>query len=426
MKQVLSIVVFCFLFLPIHRAGAADITTLLDAASVQPGVAVSKIAVQESAMRESSATAALFPKLDLYGRAETYNSPTNLRPMSPTEVNVSAGESIPFSRNILRYGLHLEMPLYVRQIYLLRQKMHLLTQGAELVKTINLVSRQSAVVSLNSAFEYLVNLNRAIDSRLKSLKKTRSDITLKVKNGRTPAAELMKINNFLIALEQQQNELTVRMLDVKRDLNKLTGLVVAAPVSMTRQGDIKAGPFIAVRKDKKEVAAAEKEVARRRAARYPALSLYGTVSGNDGEAYNTEEHISRSYNFAGLVLKLPLFDMTLSTDERIAGLQLEKARKKLEDTLIELKALAINLRDKIPVIEHSLVLAVKSAGNNEQLLAIAKVAYDSGRMTTEEYLRYESRLLDSQAMVNKARDQRWQITARQAILYGIDLKGVVK
>ncbi len=426
MKQLLSLIALSLFLLPASPARAVDITTLLTAAASQPGMDLSEIAVEESRARASGATAALYPKIDLFGRAETYNSPTNLRPMSPTEVNIPAGDSIPFSHNILRYGIHFEMPVYVRQVYLLREKMQLLTEKAELARKINLVSGQAAVVSLDSGFGYLRHLDLAVKARLKSLHKTRADIALKVKNGRTAAGELMKIDNSLLALQQQQNELTARILDVQRDLYKLTGLTVASPVPMQMVGKISTGPFIATEKDKKDVAAAEKEVARRRWVRYPALSLYGTVSGNHGEAYNTEEQISRTYNFAGLVLKVPLFDQSLGVDERLARMQLKKTRKKLAAAAIELQALAVNLDQKIPVVEQSLLLAKKAAANSEQLLVIARVAYESGRMTSEEYLRHEFQLLASRAAVYKARDQRWQIAAKQAVLFGTDLKGIVK
>ncbi len=43
-----------------------------------------------------------------------FTLPTNLRPM-PTEVNIQAGDPIPFSREILRYGLTLDMPLFVKR-----------------------------------------------------------------------------------------------------------------------------------------------------------------------------------------------------------------------------------------------------------------------------------------------------------------------
>ena len=82
---------------------AVSIGDLFEAVAQQPGFAVSALSVEENSLQEERAAAALYPKLGLFGRLESYNSPTNLRPMPPTEVNVLAGDAIPFSREILRY-----------------------------------------------------------------------------------------------------------------------------------------------------------------------------------------------------------------------------------------------------------------------------------------------------------------------------------
>ncbi len=122
------------------------------------------MSVQESALKQEGATAALFPKLGLFGRAEIFNSPTNLRPVTPTEASEAAfGEPVPFSREILRYGLSFEAPVYVRELYVLRQKAVVLRQKAETDRKLDLLGRQAAVVSLNSALTYLQGLEKAID-----------------------------------------------------------------------------------------------------------------------------------------------------------------------------------------------------------------------------------------------------------------------
>ena len=91
-----------------------------------------------------------------------------------------------------------------------------------------------------------------------------------------------------------------------------------------------------------------------------------------------------------------------------------------------MSALAETLGRKIPVVEKSITLAEQSITDSQNLLAVAQVAVRSGRMTTEDYLRYESDVLAAQATLYQARQQQWQIVAQQAVLYGTDLKGVVK
>ena len=424
MKRFL-IFFICF-FLWSGQSRATDIHHLLDAAARQPGYKVSELSVQESDLQKERATGALFPKLGLFGRVESYNSPTNLRPMPPTEVNFQAGESIPFSREILRYGLSFDAPVYIRELYVLRQKTTLLQEKAVTDRQLDLFGRQASVVSLNSALTYLQALESAIDARRASLGKTFEDLSLKVKTGRSAESELLKLKKTLNDLDQQRNELDVKRLDTLREIRALTGIELSAAADMTLVKQPGGTSYLPVTAAQFNTDAAGKEVERRRAARWPTLSVSGFISGNDGEAYNTDDHIYRSYNEIALVLKFPLFDHTLSTDESIARVQLEKAKKQLEQTRLDMEALAESLDDKIPVVEKSITLSEQSITDSQTLLAVAKVAVRSGRMTTEDYLRYESDVLAAQAALYQARQQKWQIVAQQAVLYGTDLKGIVK
>jgi outer membrane protein TolC len=425
-KRTAWLVLWALALPSVASAQTHTIHELLEAASRHPEVEVSELAAQEGDLRAEQANAALYPKLTLFGKAETYNSPTNLRPMPPTEVNVAAGDALPFSREIVRYGLALEAPLYVAKVYLLREKMRFLAEKSAIAHQVNLISRQAAVIALASGYQSLSQLQAAVDARLKSLDKTRDTIRLKVTNGRAPEAELMKIDNSLIALKQLQNDLALKCLDMQRDLEKFTGLEVTHPVGMELTDAPKDGEFIGLKLEEAELKAQKKEVERARAGRYPTLSLYGSVSINDGEAYNTDTGISRAYNFAGLVVNVPLFDRTLSAEEALSRVGERKAAKKLAATRIELMAQEKNLKARLPVVEAGLALARRSQANNRQLLNIAQVSYASGRTTTEEYLRYEAQFLDSQAAMAKAQDEQWQIRAKQAVLYGVDLRGVVQ
>jgi len=224
--------VLLLLALP-SAVSALTIQELLAAAAHHPDVEVSELAAQEATLREEQVNSAIYPKASLFGKAEIYNSPTNLRPMAPTEVNVQGGDSIPFSREIIRYGLAVEAPLYVAKVYRLREKLRLLAEKGVVANQVNLISRQAAVVSLVSGYQYLSQLRDAVDARLKSLAATSDTVKVKVANGRAAEAELMKIDNSVIALNQQQNDLVLKCLDVQRDLEKFTGLEVAEPVALT-------------------------------------------------------------------------------------------------------------------------------------------------------------------------------------------------
>lgn len=424
-----SITTFFFMLFCLSFQGtvsAMDIQALLDAAENHPAVEVSALSVEESSLNQVSALASLYPKIGVFSMAGLYSSPTNLRPMPPTEVDVQAGESIPFSREILRYGLTLEVPVFVKELYTLRQKAALLTDKAVIDKTLDTVGRKAAVVELNSTLAYLERLGEAIEGRRKSLEQTLDDIALKVRNGRLPDSERVKIETGINSLDQQANDLLAKRLDVLQAITSLTRIELGRAVPMSLVSKPAPMPFLQVLAQQKNVDAAGKEVERRHSARwYPTVSLNAYLSGNDGTAYNTDDHIYRSYNAAALVLKLPLYDRSLDAGEAIARIQWQKSKKQLDRIRIDVSSLADSLDRKLPVVERSLELAEQSIANNRSLLEVARVAIHSGRITMEDYLQYESNLLAAQATLCQARQQRWQIIARQAALYGTDFKGVV-
>ena len=409
-----------------QSANAITIQELLAATARQPGVAASELAAKEGSLREQAASAALFPKINAFGKAEFYNSPTNPRPMPPTEVNVQAGESIPFSWNLMRYGLTLDMPLFVKSLYDLRQKAARLAEKASLAHVLELSSRKAAVVADNSGLAYLLGLDKAIDARLASLAKTREDMALKVQVGRMAEVELLKVENSINDLKAQKNELAARILDTRRDLETLTGLEISEPASMNLTGELVPAPYLVEKIAEKETAAAREELLRSKSVRYPGLYLSGSMTGNNGTAYNTDEDFYRDYGFVGLTLQMPLFDYGLSVEQSIAQSRLHKAEKELEAIRIALAAQEKNLKGKLPVVEESRTIAAKTLANSEQILAVARLALEQGRFTTEEYLRQEAQVLAARAALYQAENDKWRIITQLAVLYGADLQGVVQ
>ena len=47
-------------------------------------------------------------------------------------------------------------------------------------------------------------------------------------------------------------------------------------------------------------------------------------------------------------------------------------------------------------------------------------------ITTEEYLRYEADVLQAQSETHRSLNDRWQVIAQQAVLYGNDLEGEIQ
>lgn len=424
--KYLSILVLLLICVVQVSAAELNITTLLEAVGKQPGLQSSQLETQATSIQLEQARAELYPKLSAFANYERYNSPTNLRPMSPTEVNVAAGDSIPFSDQIERYGLKVEMPLFVKGLYTLADKVKQLQHVSKLGHKLNLVTRQAEVVSVDASLAYVTHLNVAFVARLESLQKTRDDLRLAVNNGRTPESELLKLETSINILQKQHNDLQIQHLSLVNQLKQLTGFEVDHVVMLTQQRPVMENEILREKQQQGNVAVAEKEVQRTEDQHYPTVKLVGTMTENYGTAYNTDESINRSYNYFGINISIPLFDQSLSTSIDLAQNQLQREKRRLAQVQIDVAAEADTLRQQLPILERSQELALKSFDNSKKVLEIARVAYRNGRITTEEYLRNETEVLDTEAALHQTNRDRWQVICRQAVLFGDDLTGVVQ
>jgi len=426
-RRILLAALAWLALVPIPRASAAlDMASLLAAAREQPDLQEKDLAVAEADLRVTEAYAALFPRLGLFGRYEDFSSPTPLRPFFPTEGSAAKGDSLEFSRLISRYGATAQMPIFIKSLYTVADQLKVLKDKAVTSKQIDLIRKQASVVGLNSPFTTLTRSDAALTAREASLTETRAMTEQKVHLGRAAEAELLKIQKALRDLAQQHNDLRTKILDVQRDLQKLTGMVLDVPVPMQRTAEVTPGPFIALRVLEADLAAAQKDVQRTTEQFYPTLTVEGALSLNEGTAYNTDRHVERSYNFVALVLRIPLFDKTLFAAKDVANVKVRRAERTLEQGRLDLTALAQNLQDKGPVLARTVATAQEILATQTRLLAMARVAYQNDRLTTEEYLRYEADVLQADAGLYQAQNEQWQVLAQQAVLYGVDLIGVVQ
>jgi hypothetical protein len=425
MKTFIRIALF-FFFIP-GIAHAMDITTLLSAVKDQPEAKYEELSVAGSKEAVKKGYAPLFPKVYAVGSYENYNSPTNFRPMPPTEVNVSAGESIPFSDEIFRYGIQASMPIFVKEIFDTAKQLKTLTQKSKIRAKITLIQNESVVVSLNSALEYLKQTKHFIKERIASLEEVRKILDIGVKNGRVPESEVFKIDKTIKSLHLQLSDISSKEIDVIRDIYSVTGVRIEGPVPMTlKERPLAQGDYIALTLAQKDVDAAEQAVKIKKDYLYPKLFLNGFYTKNYGEAYNTGESINRDYGAVSVNISIPLFDRTPYMDEEIVKIELKKAKENYRKTKKDLGAKAKSLEQRRPVIEDAIGRAKKNIELSEEILNISKVSFKNKRMTIEDYLKYEIDLLQAKADLSLWESKKWSLVAEQAVLYGQNLLGVVQ
>ena len=241
MKYLRSIL---FLLICVTPVSAAEltITTLLEAVAKQPVLQSSQLATEATSIQLQQARSELYPKISAFAGYEKYNSPTNLRPMPPTEVNISAGDSIPFSDQIERYGLKAEMPLFVKGIYTLADKLKQLQKVSRLGHKLNLVTRQAEVVSCRCLFvlSYPVESGHCCPHRFVT-KNLSTICSMAVNNGRIAESELLKLETSINNLQKQQNDMKMQRLSLVSQLRQLTGITVDHAVTLTQHRPVTDG-----------------------------------------------------------------------------------------------------------------------------------------------------------------------------------------
>jgi outer membrane protein TolC len=113
-------------------------------------------------------------------------------------------------------------------------------------------------------------------------------------------------------------------------------------------------------------------------------------------------------------------------DEKIAKIDLKKAKEKYRKTKKDLDAKAKSIDQRKPVIEDAIGRAKKNIELAEEILNISKVSFKNRRMTIEDYLVYEIDLLQAKADLSLWESKEWNLVAEQAVLYGQNLFGVVQ
>jgi outer membrane protein TolC len=110
----------------------------------------------------------------------------------------------------------------------------------------------------------------------------------------------------------------------------------------------------------------------------------------------------------------------------MAKIDYMKDKMRLIEVKHSLEVKAKELNKEISLLYKSLRLAKKSVSEQKKLLKIAKVSLQQERMTQEEYLRYENALASAKANLYSIEAKLWEDKAQLAVIYGNNLKEIVR
>ncbi len=408
---------------------AYTLSELFDARQQRAQAKSDALALQKAQRAKTEAESRLYPEIDLFGSYDHYSIPTGMVPVPPnTMFPMIQDPSIPqpFSENIYRLGASISMPVFVKSIFTHAERAEALQRGAASKKRINRLKDEALIVGSNATLGYLDALDKALDAKSRALEATRRAVAVKVENGRTPASELYRIDDALNQVAIATNGVARQRQTAAAGIARLTGIALEAPVAMEQQSRHRRGDFALLEPQRAVVEADRLKARAEKEKLYPALLARGSYVRSYGASYNNDTGVYEGYGTVGVVVNIPVLKMEQYEAIGLAELEARSAVVELEKQRDAMDADARALEGALPLLEDSIVLYGKSVADKKRLRDIAETGYRNGRLSVEEYLRYEDAVVESEANLYRAEAEKWQTLMQLAVIYGNNIEEIVK
>ena len=225
-----------------------------------------------------------------------------------------------------------------------------------------------------------------------------------------------------------KNAIALQKEQLVDSIRALTGITIKKPIPMPDAAvmDSSRREIRSLEPLELKIQAQRHAVEAKKEQLYPSIVASGSYTFSQGKAYNNDENVDEQYGAVGVAITMPLLAMDSYKEIQKAKVEYERDASDLAKQKDALDSRAKMLRESLPLLENSIELAQKSISNKQRLLDIAKVNYDSGRLSTEEYLRYEDELVSAKAALYKAKAQKWQTLMQLNVIYGNNIEETVK
>jgi outer membrane protein TolC len=419
------------LFFPVllHAQGIQRVGDLFDSLKTHPVFISDEIQIKQALAGKTLAYSKLYPNIDLFGRYDYSSSANAMLPLPLDELfayKADPSRPQPFSENIYRLGATISMPIFVASIFPIAAKAKMMVRSAEDQKNINLLKNEAVIVGADANLLYMQALDQALVKKKNSLLKTKEFVVIKVNNGRAPESTLLNISNGISQIDILKNDLALKREEVAAVIQSLTGVVLKIPLNMDQIGNYKDGELKALDPLRKKVEADRLGFKAEKENLLPSLVLQGSYSNNSAKSYNNDQHVNNDYTTIGAILKVPLFAKDQYARIRKSRLDFEASKNDLERTSLELASQAAQMQNSLILIANSIQLYNNSIKEKEQLLDIAKVSYQSDRLSMEDYLKYEDDVVLEQSKLFKAQAEKWQTLVKLCVIYGNNIEEIVK
>jgi len=431
MKSKIRILLLFFGFITAHGYApeVQNISVLFDSLKVSPANLEQRFAADKALQYKKIATGNLYPKIFAFGKYNYSSSPSGILPIPPNDmIKMVHDPSVaqPFSENILRGGINVSMPLFVKEVYTLAAKAQKMYEAALLKADIELQKNEAILVGANANLSYMENLEVAIQSKRKSLERMKELIKIKVNNGRARESALLIMNTNINDLDIKLSQLQINKEKVRATIYALTKIQLDSAVALTQNEDFINGDFVVLQPMEKLIDASRLSARAEKEKLYPALVAQANYVYNHAKSYNNNQTLNNDYTTAGLTLKIPILDKTQYSKIKLSNIELAEQKNELEKMRLEITAQANQLEKSLNILKNSIQLNESSILSKQELLSIAKASYLKERMTVEDYLKYEDDLLFEKAKLYQTQAERWQTLMQLAVIYGNNIEKLVK
>ncbi|WP_457744156.1 TolC family protein [Sulfurimonas sp.] len=388
-----------------------------------------EMVVKKAAISSSLATSQLYPTINLFATYDNYSDPTNMLPIAPDRIRPMLSDpsiAQPYSYNIYKAGANFSMPIFVKSIYTTAKKAKIMQKSAQAKKKINLLKNEALIVGTNANLLYLNALKKSLDIKKKSLLETKRMIKIKVDNGRAAASALYKINDSLNQINISKNNIDLQNKKLISSIETITGIKLSTAVKMQEVTTFDNKELGSLKPLQEKLKASRVDVNAEKEKLYPSIVAHGSYAYSTATSYNNSKNINEQYGDIGVIINIPLLAMSQYDAIKKSKIELRSNEIELEKLRDELTSQAQMLESSLPLLDNSVKLSKKSIQNKQKLLEIAKVNYKSGRLSTEEYLRYEDELVSAKAKLYQAKAQKWQTVMELAVIYANNIEEMVQ
>ncbi|SFV75305.1 outer membrane efflux protein, putative [hydrothermal vent metagenome] len=424
LKKTLPLVVLPLLL------NATTLPELFRAVKNHSQIKSDEMMIQKAQVAQEMVKAKFYPSINLFAKYDHYTTPSGMVPVPPNKLLPMVKDpsvAQPFSQNIMREGINFTMPLFVKTLFTMSEKTKMMQKSAKAKKEIDILKNEAIIVGANANFLYLQALKKSLNIKEQSLKETEKTIKIKVDNGRAPASALYKINDGINQINIIKDSIALQKEKLLDTIRSITGITLTKPIPMQEAKTLDTSHQIASLKPLLlKIKANQLELKAQKEQLYPTVGIYGSYVLSQADAYNNDKSDSEDYGNIGIAIKVPLFSQEQYkkiTQAKVALKTDNVTYQKLQD---ELASKAKMLQNSLPLLDNSMKLLTRSIENKEKLLKIAKVNYKSGRLATEEYLRYEDDVVSAKAKLYKTQAQKWQTIMQLAVIYANNIEEMIQ